>query len=269
MTRGSSAGPSSVVAWPWASGAGCRRGHRGSLSFVLRQAPPRRTVRGRRGLARGVGPLHRPDAGARGAGRVVRQVEVLAQREALVVGRHVDAAQVAVALERDAEHVVGLALHPLGALPHERDRRDARVVARQAVGDDPQPVRRRGAPQVVDDLHDLARVDAGQVGEELEPELGLVVERGDDLGHVARPDADLGLVVALADGPGQLLAEAALQAGLERAVHGQTCSGTVGPIGPLRPMAAPVLDELLELHHPVDEALRAGAGSPGRRRRPA
>ena len=36
---------------------------------------------------------------------------------------------------------------------------------------------------------------------------------------VARPDPDLGLVVALADGPGQRVAEAGLEARLERAVH--------------------------------------------------
>ena len=58
----------------------------------------------------------------------------------------------------------------------------------------------------------LAGVDAGEVGQELEPEGRLVVQRGQHLGHVARPDPDLGLVVALADGPGQLVAEAGLQA---------------------------------------------------------
>ena len=75
-----------------------------------------------------------------------------------------------------------------------------------------------------------ARIDSGQVGQELEAELRLVVERGDDLGHIAWPDPDLRLVVALPDGTRQLLAEAPLQAGLERSVHGQTCSGTVGPM---------------------------------------
>ena len=79
-------------------------------------------------------------------------------------------------------------------------------------------------------LADLAGVNARKVGQELETERGLVVKRGDDLGHVAGADADLGLVVTLAHGTGQLVGEAGLQAGLERAVHGQTCSGTVGPI---------------------------------------
>ena len=68
------------------------------------------------------------------------------------------------------------------------------------------------APEVVDDLHDLAGVDAAQVGQELEAELGLVVERGQDDDHVARPDAHLGLVVALADRTGQLVGEAGLEA---------------------------------------------------------
>ena len=111
--------------------------------------------------------LHRADALARRARRVVGEQEVLAQREAEVVGRHVDAAQVAVALEDDAEHVVGLALGPLGPAPEERDGGHARVVAGEAVGDDPHPGRAERRPEVVDDLHRLARVDAGEVGEDL------------------------------------------------------------------------------------------------------
>ncbi len=209
MTRGSSA-----EAW------------RGVV--VVMTIPPDRG-RGRR-VARRVGLLHVADAGAGRAGRIVGQVEVLAEREALVVGRHVDPAQVAIALERDPEHVVGLALHPLGALPQEGDRRDARVLARQAVGDDPEPVRRRLAPEVVDDLHLGPGVDAGEVGEELEAELRLVVERPHRVRDVARPDPDLGLVVALADGAGQALAEARLEAPPEDGIHDQTPSGTVGPI---------------------------------------
>ena len=67
--------------------------------------------------------LHVADALAGRARGVVGEDEVLAQREGQVVGRHVDAAQVAVALEDDAEHVVGLALGPLGAVPQEGDRR--------------------------------------------------------------------------------------------------------------------------------------------------
>ncbi len=208
-----------VVGAGVAIGARRRRGHAGILGAGLRQVPAAADRGGRRGIARGVGLLHRPDTGARGAGGVVGQVEVLAQREALVVGRHVDPAQVAVALERDAEHVVGLALHPLGALPQERDRGHPGVVARQPVGDDAQPVRRRLAPQVVHDLHVPAGVDAAQVGEELEPERRLVVQRGQQLGHVAGRDADLGLVVPLADGAGQLRGETALEPGLERAIH--------------------------------------------------
>ena len=38
----------------------------------------------------------------------------------------------------------------------------------------------------------------------------------------------------------------------------QTCSGNGRADRPLRPVAAAVLDELLELHHPVDEALGTG-----------
>ena len=88
-----------------------------------------------------------------------------------------------------------------------------------------------GAPQVVHDLHHLAGVDAGEVGQELEPERRLVVERGDHLGHVAGRDADLGLVVALADGAGQLRRRSGAS---RRALNARSTlrprSGTVGPI---------------------------------------
>jgi autonomous glycyl radical cofactor GrcA len=72
---------------------------------------------------------------------------------------------------------------------------------------------------VVHDLHDLARVDTRKVSQELEPEGRLIVERGQHLRDVARRDAHLGLVVALPDRPGQLVPEATLQPGLERAIH--------------------------------------------------
>ena len=89
-----------------------------------------------------------------------------------------------------------------------------------------------GGPQVVHDLHVVAGVDAGEVGEHLEVEVRLVVERAQHLDHVARGDPDLGLVVALADRPGQALAEAGLQALPETAVHrARRPAGTLGPIG--------------------------------------
>ena len=72
---------------------------------------------------------------------------------------------------------------------------------------------------MVDDLHDLARVDAGEVGQEAEVEAGLVVERADDPDDVAGTDPDLRLVMALADRSGQDVAEARLETGLELAVH--------------------------------------------------
>src|SRR5262245_11056746 len=46
---------------------------------------------------------------------------VLAQRVSGELVRHQDAAQVGMALEDDAVHVVDLALHPVGALPDRRD----------------------------------------------------------------------------------------------------------------------------------------------------
>ena len=83
---------------------------------------------------------------------------------------------------------------------------------------------------MIDSLHGGAGVDAGQVGQHLEAEVGLVVEGEHHLGHVARGDPDLGLVMALADGARQLLAEAGLEAPAQGAVHYRS-SGTVGPIG--------------------------------------
>ena len=72
---------------------------------------------------------------------------------------------------------------------------------------------------MVDDLHDLAGIDPAQVREELEAELGLVVQRGQHRDDITRADADLRLVVALADRPGQLVGEARGQAGLEASIH--------------------------------------------------
>ena len=93
---------------------------------------------------------------------------------------------------------------------------------------------------MVDDLHDLAGIDAGQVRQELEVEVRLVVEGGQDRDDVSRADPHLGLVVALADRSGQGRAEATLQARLERSIHlrrpsarwarsGDPASGRGGP----------------------------------------
>ena len=76
-----------------------------------------------------------------------------------------------------------------------------------------------GAPEVVDDLHHLAGVDAGEVGQELEAELGLVVERAQDLDDVAGADPDLGLVVALADRPVRRSPKRASSRRLEGSIH--------------------------------------------------
>ena len=181
-------------------GGGRHRGRSGSGQAGVRRTSA--VVGALRGAcARSIGRTPPPGERAASSGRK----KSLRSGKLCVVGRHVDPAQVAVALERDPEHVVGLALHPLGALPQERDRRDARIVARQAVGDDAQPVRRRLAPQVVDDLHDLAGVHARRgrsgTGSRTPGSSWSAVRTGDD---VAGPDPDLGLVVALADGPGQL-----------------------------------------------------------------
>src|SRR2546426_2474378 len=125
MIRGSSA----EACWPgWlvAFMTGCRSGDGGPTHGGCR-----------RSIARRMDLLEVADAAGRGLGGVVGEVEVLAQGEARVVGRHVDAAQVAVALERDPEHVVGLALLPLGALPEEGHGWDPRVIPGEAIDDDP------------------------------------------------------------------------------------------------------------------------------------
>jgi hypothetical protein len=84
---------------------------------------------------------------------------------------------------------------------------------------------------VVDDLHDEAGVHAGEIGEELEPQLGLVVECAEHLRHVAGCDPDLGLVVPLADRPDEAIAEPPFELAPKRAIHPQTPSGMVGPTG--------------------------------------
>jgi len=72
---------------------------------------------------------------------------------------------------------------------------------------------------VVDDLHGVARVDPGQVGQELEPEGRFVVQGPQHVGHVPGRDPDLGLVVTLAHGPGEDIAEPLLEAVTDRSIH--------------------------------------------------
>src|SRR3989442_990522 len=57
---------------------------------------------------------------------------VLAEREALPVLRQQDPAKVRMALEHDAEHVVALALHPVGAAVEPGERRALAVAGAQA-----------------------------------------------------------------------------------------------------------------------------------------
>ena len=130
MTRGSSA--------DWAAGGGRHGVGRASSAGAVRRTSGRR-----RGVARGVRSA--PSAGRRRPASAPRR---RAGRSPCAAGSSGSRAACRSGAGRgcprsDAEHVVGLALHPLGALPQEGDRRDARVVARQAVGDDPQPVRGR------------------------------------------------------------------------------------------------------------------------------
>ena len=105
--------------------------------------------------------------GGRRVGRVVGEQEVLALRERAVVRRHVDASQVAVALEHDPHHVVHLALVEHRAFPQAGDGRDVRIGPVDG-GADAQPGRMAGRVEVVDDLEPLAHavVDRGGIGED-------------------------------------------------------------------------------------------------------
>ena len=173
-------------------------------------------------LARRQRRLHVADALARPARGVIGHGEVLAQGEGQVVGRHVDAAQVAVALEVDAEHVVGLALAPFGTGPQEGDRGHARVLAGQAVGDDAQPVGRERAPEVVDDLHGHAGVDAADVGQQLEAQVAVLAQRAHDQRHRGRLDDQLDGVAHGLGGHHQMIAEAFIELAEHACVRGST-----------------------------------------------
>src|SRR5207247_9441195 len=80
-------------------------------------------------------PVLRPGVGGERLAHLLRAAEPAAQREVFaqrvafgVRLPHQDAPQVGMAAERDAEHVVDLALQPVGA-PPQRDDRVARQVA--------------------------------------------------------------------------------------------------------------------------------------------
>jgi hypothetical protein len=72
---------------------------------------------------------------------------------------------------------------------------------------------------VIHGLHHLAGVHAAQVGEELEAEVGVVVELGHDRDDITRADSDLGLVVALADRAGEAVPEVRFEPRLEATIH--------------------------------------------------
>ena len=94
------------------------------LLAVLRRL--RRIIaRRQRGTATSVIDARRASLNCTG---ICADLVVLAQRVALPVLRHQDAGQVGVVGERDAEHVVHLALHRLGAGMDVEQRRQRRVV---------------------------------------------------------------------------------------------------------------------------------------------
>src|SRR5258708_9806479 len=75
---------------------------------------------------------------------------VLAQRVALPIGRHHDAAQVGVVGEADPEQIEGLTLIPVGAAPHARNGFDLVVLAQPALQADSLVL--RDGMQKIDDL---------------------------------------------------------------------------------------------------------------------
>ena len=107
-----------------------------------------------------------------------RRVVVLAQRVALEALVAEDAPQVRVAGEAQAEHVVGLALEPVGGLPD----RDQRGEHRVGLGERHLEAQARGAPhrvEVVDGVEALGavgEVDAANVEQQVEAGLRAVAE---------------------------------------------------------------------------------------------
>src|SRR5512147_3127535 len=75
--------------------------------------------------------------------------EVFAQRMALELVRHVDAAQAGMAYEADAEHVKGLPLGPIGGAVDLDDRVEALVLP--DLNGQPEPVRGREPEELVKD----------------------------------------------------------------------------------------------------------------------
>jgi hypothetical protein len=138
---------------------------------------------------------------------------------------------------------------------------DARIVARQALADDAQPVRCQVREQVQHDLHRFAGVHAGEVREDLEPEDRVVMQCPHHLGVVRGRDADLGGVVArrhgaLSRGPRRVSMRRWSAVSVARLLGGSLDAERDGrPDGSLVPVSASFADQLLQLHHPVDEAL--------------
>ena len=124
-----------------------------------------------------VGRRHRldvDDAGPR-LDHPGQQREVLAQRVALELARQVDVAQVGMTVEADPEHLVGLALVPVGA----------------GVDGDPRVDRERVVGNVGLQRHADVAPDVGEAGEHLEPRLAAGVALL-DLGAALRLAAAVG-----------------------------------------------------------------------------
>lgn len=124
---------------------------------------------------------------------VTRQREVLPQRVSVesVVGH--DASEVRVADEEDAEHVVDLALVPVGAVVEACDGWDWRGLVGVGLDADAAVVAHR--EQVVDDFEALVAgrvVDGGDVADLGEFGGGVVFEEGEDGDDAVGGDVDLG-----------------------------------------------------------------------------
>jgi hypothetical protein len=72
---------------------------------------------------------------------------------------------------------------------------------------------------VVDDPHLGAGVHARQIGQQLELELLVIVQRAHDLGHILGADPDLGRIRLLDEGRAEALAEGGLKSAGELRVR--------------------------------------------------
>ena len=171
--------------------------------------------------------------------------------------------------EDDAEHVVGLALVPVGDAPDALDAWARAASSRGRCTFSTKRVAVRVGEEVVDDLHARRRllrvVDRGEAHQVVEGEVGVGLAEGGDLGDRVRRPPPPRAAAASASKAVILLAEALRPAarGCAAASIPTSCaSGAIDaparlPSGvALAAQHAVLLDLLLQLHHAVEQRLR-------------